>query len=99
MAYTSLGSVTSATSGMATTPMGLSVVDAVCFRSDAVPSVSAVEAVRPRRTFFLRLDHSALESSPLAERRGSGHGHSVLLALLVTEWGEAELGVRFQVNL
>lgn len=33
--------------------------------------------VRPReRTVVLRLDHSALESSPLAERRGSGHGHS-----------------------
>ena len=27
---------------------------------------------------FLRLDHGARESSPLAERRGSGHGHSVL---------------------
>lgn len=68
----------------------------VCSRGDAVPSFSAVEAVRPRRTFLLRLDHSALESSPLAERRGSGHGHSVLWALLVPESGEAELGVRFQ---
>ncbi len=42
-----------------------------------------------------RLD-LVLESSPFAERRGSGHGHSVLWALLVPEPGEAELGVRFQ---
>ncbi len=57
---------------------------------------SAVEAVRPSRTVVLRLDHSARESSLLAERRGSGHGHSVLRALLVPESGEAEPGVRFQ---
>jgi hypothetical protein len=42
--------------------MRLSFVDAVCSRSDAVPSCSAVEAVRPRRTVLLRLDHGALES-------------------------------------
>ena len=63
-------------------------------RSRQLP-FSAVEAVRPRRTVLLHLDHSARESSPLAERRGSGHGHSVLWAFLVPESG-AELGVRFQ---
>ncbi len=94
MACTSLGSITSATSGMPTTPMRLSFV----FAPEARPSLpfSALEAVRPRRTVLLRLDHSARESSPLAERRGSGHGHSVLWALRVPKSGEAELGVRFQ---
>jgi hypothetical protein len=94
-ACTSLGSITSATSGRPTTPMRLLLVAVVCSRSDAVPSFSAVEAVRPRRTVLLRLDHRARESSPLAERRRSGHGHFVLWALLVRESG-AELGVRFQ---
>jgi hypothetical protein len=75
----------------------MSFVDA--FAPEATPSLpfSAVEAVRPRgRTVVLRLDHSALESSPLAERRGSGHGHSSCGRFSYLESGESELGVRFQ---
>ena len=52
--------------------------------------------MRQRRTVLLRLDHSARESSPLAERRGSGHGHSVLWRFSYLSRGEAERGVRFQ---
>lgn len=86
MACTSLGSITSATSGMPTTPMRLSFV----FAREATPSLpfSELEAVRPRRTVLLRLDHSARESSPLAGPRGSGRGHSVLWALRVPKSGE-----------
>jgi hypothetical protein len=60
-------------------PDEIVVLDAVCSRSEAVISFQrgrGGEAEEDRPS--LRLDHSARESSPLAERRGSGHGHSVL---------------------
>ena len=89
-----LGSITSATSGIADHRGEMSFVGT--FAPEATPpSFSAVEAVRPRMTFYAST-HSARERLALAERRASGHGHSVLWALLASESGEAELGVRFQ---
>ena len=50
-------------------------------------------------TFPLRLDHARARGLALAERLASGHGHSVLWALLVPESGEASWEYASKENL